>query len=1123
MSVRALLILCLASSALADLRMASQPRHHYLLTNQGTVTWNITGTEDYMHYRYMEPSHFNYAGLKKQKQRNYDNFLRSNIDNEQDNRNFATEDGKDHLPFRTYETSVSDKYYREYNRRRTTFIKQHPIELGRVVKPGDTMTVPLRWNNPHSSEMEVNIWIFEHASQQPIVVPIRKPSCSGEGYQDNVISFTVPKDFVSLGGQIPGFKGCSEDTKPMCVLQIYSHSVESRTYAIGFPIVIPGHDKTRTTSASSGIQDASQDPWFDLSGLRDTCLPATDPSAVISSSKPKWARLVSDVYNHAYQNSDYSPYSGQQQDLISKNLQASAINKMETGNRGELGKSILTSTASRKLRDLRRLEDRIYKNYESLANKVIKSIEAKGQMKTTGTIGVQKLANDFRCEEVGSTNTKRLQTNTYIPSFQLPKELEGAARKIVGTKYAALISDSGLVQIYVTSLKDLLPFFYKARHLGVIYQEGIVKSTIETKSDDTKFKKINKEGKVDGGKYAALQAKKAFVSERGCPSECLWATKQVPGGPSPAPPATSCAWDAFYSQYSGGYAANVRTQFRTLASAQAKCLELGKGKCAAVTCSRCTLPCTNARCTVRASTELKFSSGGEVSFTPNSLCYKSGLLQEEEVHTDNATDVALSSKPSTWAPPDTMKMGGKWIRGEKPVTLKLDLGDNHWIVGIVDGRWIKMVELKITSEKAYTWISAIYRSSSGSGAICTKQATFTEGCYSGRYLTSKGYEVYPPFEKYEGKDLSNTGEKPWFCVVSYSKNWVKGPFSDVEAAKTELNKITASRSNRQMICEMSKSGAKKDPHRVGSQNQGLGTKAGFQKYWRNWREINRMNQYCTDNDACKYNGAENVPVPAESKKSWYCVPRYHKKKVEGPFPDVESAKKELNKEKGSNSNWQMICEMTEKGVKSDPHKVGGQNQGAASRNGFNTYWRSWGGIGRLNGMCHADASCALNAPKDTIMGPIIGGSYATNVTGNCQACVQFFGKKVESTGAFSLKSKDHALKEPKVTPLAQSVAEGGRPKKMSKSDRLPDNPEEGNIYEEGNVRRRRRRRRSASLIQKGDKHEKNSTKETLTGRKHKSGMKKVHKFMKHIGAKDLEMDLSVLDDVEPLPTADGCE
>mmetsp|Transcript_77555 Transcript_77555/g.147501 ORF Transcript_77555/g.147501 Transcript_77555/m.147501 type:complete len:1011 (-) Transcript_77555:98-3130(-) len=1008
MSVRALIILCLASSVAADLRMASQPRVGYRLRNQGTVAWNISAYK-YMNYRYMEPSAFGYKGLEHQKKRNYDNFLRSNIDNEQDNRNFNTEDGKDHLPFRTYEAKVFDDY--TYHVGSVFRIQQAPeqIHLTKEVKPGASMTVPLRWNNPHSSEMEVNIWIFKHATKQPIVVPIRRPSCSGEGYQDNVISFTVPKDFVSLGGQIPGFKGCSEDTKPMCVLQIYSHSVESRTYAIGFPIVIPGHDKTRTTSASSGIQDASQDPWFDLSGLRDTCLPATDPSAVISSSKPKWARLVSDVYNHAYQNSDYSPYSGQQQDLISKNLQASAINKMVTGNRGELGKSILPKDKYHTLRSLRRLESRIYKNYESLANKVIKSIGDK--MKTTGSIGVQQLANCFRCEEVGSTNRKRLQTNTYIPSFQLPKDLEGAARKLVGTKYASLISESGLVQIYVTSLKDLLPFFYKSRHMGLIYQEGIVKSTIETKSDDTQFKKIDAEGKVDGGKYAAREAKKKFVAERGCPSKCLWAEKQIPSGDS-----------------------------------------------------------------------------------------DSALLQEEEEHADNEADGGLSAKPSTWAPPDTMKMGGKWIRGEKPVTLKLDLGDNHWIVGIVDGRWIKMVELKITSEKDYTWISAIYRSSSGSGAICTKPATFTEGCYSGRYLTSKGYEVYPPFEKYEGKDLSNTGEKPWFCVVSYSKNWVKGPFSDVEAAKTELNKITASMCNRQMICEMSKSGAKKDPHRVGSQNQGLGTKAGFQKYWRNWGEINRMNQYCTDNDACKYNGAENVPVPAESKKSWYCVPRYHKKKVEGPFPDVESAKKELNKEAGTRRNFQMICEMNATGVKKDPHRVGGQNQGAGSVNGFQKYWPNWRYIGRMNGMCNADASCKLNAPKGTTMKALLPGSHATNITGECQACVQFFGKKI------------HALKKPKVTPLAQAVAESGAPKKMPKSDRLADNPEEGNIYEAGNVRRRRRRR-SSSLIERGNK--------ALKSKKRKSGLKKVHKFMENAGAENMEIDLKVLDDVTPLPTADG--
>merc|ERR1719181_241964 len=118
------------------------------------------------------------------------------------------------------------------------------------------MIVPLRWNNPHASEMEVNIWIFNHkgdkkladGSPHPIVVPIRKPVCSGEGHQDNVIAFTIPKDFNQLTSKIPGFEGCTKaqcegnwrDAKTCCVLQIYSHSVESRQYAIGFPIVIEG-------------------------------------------------------------------------------------------------------------------------------------------------------------------------------------------------------------------------------------------------------------------------------------------------------------------------------------------------------------------------------------------------------------------------------------------------------------------------------------------------------------------------------------------------------------------------------------------------------------------------------------------------------------------------------------------------------------------------------------------------------------------------------------------------------------------------------------------------------------------------------------------------------------------
>merc|ERR1719484_495104 len=117
----------------------------------------------------------------------------------------------------------------------------------------------------------------------------------------------------------------------------------------------------------------TKDPGMNLGDLRDLCRPGFDKDSDHKKAVPRWARLVSDVYNHAYQNSDFSPYSGQQHESISKNLQASAINKMVTGNRGELGRSILPEPTYQRLRALQTLESRIYRNYESLANKLIKS------------------------------------------------------------------------------------------------------------------------------------------------------------------------------------------------------------------------------------------------------------------------------------------------------------------------------------------------------------------------------------------------------------------------------------------------------------------------------------------------------------------------------------------------------------------------------------------------------------------------------------------------------------------------------------------------------------------------------------------------------------------------------
>jgi len=524
---------------------------------------------------WLEPSTFDYSGLGKfqgqrdktgqligerhrtgmykwyensgggQKTNNYDQFLRSNIDNEQDNRNFLWEAGHDHLPFRTFNSEVRTEGYRQNYKKNNLWAN---------VEPGDSRLVPLQWNNPHASEVEVNIWIQDHSAGKPVVVPIRKPTCSGEGYQVNVIKFTIPKDFSDLGSKIPGFKGCNEDSKPMCTVQIYAHSVESRTYSSAFPIVIPGH-KAGSTSSPSAIEPAKQDPWFDLGSLRELCRPSNDQEADIKHAVPRWARLVSDVYNHAYQNSDFSPYSGQQHDSISQNLQASAINKMVTGNRGELGKSQLTHAASKRVKELQALEDRIYKNYEALANKII--VKVGDKMKTTSDIDTSMAHYDrqkkritsrcqvvyehcFRCAEVGSLHTSRIQTNTYIPSYQLQPNLVAQASSLIPSKYKDLITSTGLVRIYMQTLLDLLPFFSVSQSYGIIYQQAMIKDTLLTMQSPTMFRKRNPEtarnslerergGQPDQGQYATFLAKKEEAKYYGCPWECLLQGFKMPG------------------------------------------------------------------------------------------------------------------------------------------------------------------------------------------------------------------------------------------------------------------------------------------------------------------------------------------------------------------------------------------------------------------------------------------------------------------------------------------------------------------------------------------------------------------------------------------------------------------
>ena len=75
-----------------------------------------------------------------------------------------------------------------------------------------------------------------------------------------------------------------------------------------------------------------------------------------------------------------------------------------------------------------------------------------------------------------------------------------------------------------------------------------------------------------------------------------------------------------------------------------------------------------------------------------------------------------------------------------PMSLSSDLGDNEWLVGVMDGGgvYLKMSKITITGASSYTWIATKHTGSPTTA--CKVQATFNEACFVGTVETS---EVYP--------------------------------------------------------------------------------------------------------------------------------------------------------------------------------------------------------------------------------------------------------------------------------------------------------------------------------------------------------------------------------------------
>jgi hypothetical protein len=147
------------------------------------------------------------------------------------------------------------------------------------------------------------------------VAPIRRPFPCGGGYQDQRFAFAIPADFPA---------GKCESANDNCVLQIYAHSVEPRTYAICV-------DFTLTT------------------GRGNATIPLT--SNDVRTTQFQRAIHYHDSFDTSHVDSAYSGYRGQQGSFIRDELKAAIQLQSFVGNGGLVPLGNIDKAKAQKMRD----------------------------------------------------------------------------------------------------------------------------------------------------------------------------------------------------------------------------------------------------------------------------------------------------------------------------------------------------------------------------------------------------------------------------------------------------------------------------------------------------------------------------------------------------------------------------------------------------------------------------------------------------------------------------------------------------------------------------------------------------------------------------------------------------
>jgi hypothetical protein len=111
--------------------------------------------------------------------------------------------------------------------------------------------------------------------------------------------------------------------------------------------------------------------------------------------------------------------------------------------------------------------------------------------------------------------------------------------------------------------------------------------------------------------------------------------------------------------------------------------------------------------------------------------------------TTSTTDCRYYEKHNDLAPKlgSTMFTGASINNGTPlPIIVRLDLGNNEWIVGVED-HYMKMVKIRITGRNQFTWLGTRY--DYPFNAHCNDPSTFALDCWSGPGAVNPGSNTYP--------------------------------------------------------------------------------------------------------------------------------------------------------------------------------------------------------------------------------------------------------------------------------------------------------------------------------------------------------------------------------------------